>query len=140
MLRRALRRVLLGAIAAALAASLASCARSRSGEFDLAGTVRLINSGDSGFLSLPAGACAGAGPYIDIADGSVVTVSADSDAVALGHLENGTRVSATECRWAIDVPHVPAGKLRYTIAVGTDSERDFSEGDMRAGPILTLGG
>lgn len=131
--------VLLVLVALAIAA-LASCGRERTGSFDVQGTLRLLNSGDNGYLSLPAGPCAGAGPYIDIADGSVVTVSANAETLALGHLTNGTRVSPTECTWTIDVPDVPAGKLRYTIAVGSGSERDVSEGDMRAGPVLTLGG
>lgn len=128
------------AIVALASATLTGCGRGRTGEFHLSGTLRLLNSTNGGFLSLPAGPCAGAGPYIDIADGAVVTISAGADALALGHLTNGTRQSATECTWTIDVPHVPAGKLRYTIAVGTTSERDFSEGDMRAGPAFTIGG
>lgn len=139
--RRLIRIAAIGLVVVALGiAALSSCGRSRTGEFDVSGALRLLNSGGGGYLSHSAGPCAGAGPYIDIADGTVVTVSANEDTLALGHLTNGTRVSPTECTWTIDVPHVPAGKLRYTIAVGTNSERDYSEGDMRSGPVLTLGG
>jgi hypothetical protein len=124
----------------ALVLALAGCGRARTGSFPVQGTLRLLNSGDGGYLAAAGGSCAGSGTFADITNGAVITVSAGSDDVATGSLKDATWISATECDWTISVKEVPAGKVRYTVAVGTGSSHTFSEGDLRGDPVMTIGG
>jgi hypothetical protein len=119
--------------------ALAGCGRPRTGDFAVSGTLRLINSGGGNF-TISEGTCVGAGPYAEISVGTVVTVSAGTDALVDGKLSSATIASPTECDWTITVAHVPAGKIRYSLAVGTEPLKAFSEGDMKANPTITLGG
>jgi len=126
--------------AALVLGSLGACGRPASGTFTIDGVLRLLNSGQQGFLSSSVGFCHGAGNFVDIADGTVVTVSAGTDTVATGYLRTGRRASPIECDWTILVDKVPAGRVRYTIAVGAGPQSTFSEGDLRGRPVMTLGG
>jgi hypothetical protein len=120
--------------------ALTGCGRPRTGDFAVSGTLRLINSGGAGNFTISDGTCVGAGPYAEISVGTLVTVSAGTDALADGTLTSATIASPTECDWTITVAHVAAGRIRYSLAVGTEPLKAFSEGDMRANPTITLGG
>lgn len=128
------------ALLCVMALSVGGCGRERTGSFDLTGTLRLLNTGDSGFLTQRWGPCAGAGQHDGIIDGAAVTISDGTDTVAVGALSDGTRISATECDWTIRVADIPAGRVRYTVTIGDEPQRVISEGDLRRRMVMIIGG
>lgn len=73
--------------------------------------------------------------YSDISEGTEVTLTdQDNKVLAVGHL-NGAG-----CSYAFELDNVPTGEKFYGISVSHRGTVHFTEAEMRAGPVLSLGG
>lgn len=72
--------------------------------------------------------------YGDISDGTEVTLTdQDNKVLAVGHLDGGG------CSYQFELDQVPTGEKFYGITVSHRGTVHFTEAEMRAGPVLSLG-
>lgn len=137
------RRVVVPAIAAVAAVIVLAVVLlltvGGSGDFTVRGGVEV--KGTDSFVATGQGdnACAGSGGYDDLATGAQVVVT-DNTArtIAVGTV-TGSAAKGDFCLLTFDVPSVPEGKKFYGLEVSHRGVVQFTEQEMKAGPMLTIG-
>lgn len=108
------------------------------GEFKLHGAIALNGTGT--FYSIGGdGKCAGANGYDDLTEGASVVISDSSGkTIAVGSVD-GSAASGSVCMFGFDVAKVPSGEKFYGLEVSHRGVVQFTEAEVKAGPILSIG-
>lgn len=106
--------------------------------FNVKGTLSIVGS----VVDDPDGTCSGGLGFVDVTEGTEVTIADASGAtVAIGKLgRSKPDADGLSCVWGFTVANVPGGKSFYGVEVGHRGTVKFTEKQLRAGIGLSLSG